>query len=157
MMVYIETPRPRCAGAPVLLRRPGRKLHGGVPAHDYSTAPPPAWRRLLPTRMSGYRLCVAVFFFQAEDGIRDLTVTGVQTCALPISGSLHSHLLIAHGTGDDNVHLQNTIQMTQAFIDAGKEFDLMLYPRKLHSISGPLRSEERRVGKECRSRWSPYH
>src|SRR2546430_13871307 len=28
-----------------------------------------------------------IFFFQAEDGIRDLTVTGVQTCALPISGS----------------------------------------------------------------------
>src|SRR2546430_5118965 len=31
--------------------------------------------------------CVSVFFFQAEDGIRDLTVTGVQTCALPISDS----------------------------------------------------------------------
>ena len=54
------------------------------------------------------------------------------------AGSLHSHLLIAHGTGDDNVHLQNTIQMTQAFIDAGKQFDLMLYPRKTHSISGPV-------------------
>lgn len=54
------------------------------------------------------------------------------------AGSLHSHLLIAHGTGDDNVHLQNTIQMTQAFIDAGKQFDLMLYPRKTHSISGAV-------------------
>src|SRR2546430_12715681 len=32
--------------------------------------------------------CVFFFFFQAEDGIRDLTVTGVQTCALPISRSL---------------------------------------------------------------------
>src|SRR5256886_1086383 len=32
------------------------------------------------------RLAVYFFFFQAEDGIRDLTVTGVQTCALPISG-----------------------------------------------------------------------
>src|SRR5688572_32288909 len=32
-----------------------------------------------------YRLCLFFFFFQAEDGIRDLTVTGVQTCALPIS------------------------------------------------------------------------
>src|SRR2546430_6953431 len=31
-----------------------------------------------------YELCVCFFFFQAEDGIRDLTVTGVQTCALPI-------------------------------------------------------------------------
>src|SRR2546430_7427908 len=33
----------------------------------------------------GGRASVCVFFFQAEDGIRDLTVTGVQTCALPIS------------------------------------------------------------------------
>src|SRR2546430_12396990 len=32
-------------------------------------------------------VCSSVFFFQAEDGIRDLTVTGVQTCALPISGA----------------------------------------------------------------------
>ncbi len=52
------------------------------------------------------------------------------------AGTLHSHLLIAHGTGDDNVHLQNTIQMTQAFIDAGQQYELVLYPRKLHSISG---------------------
>src|SRR2546430_3764017 len=33
----------------------------------------------------GYQILCSVFFFQAEDGIRDLTVTGVQTCALPIS------------------------------------------------------------------------
>lgn len=52
------------------------------------------------------------------------------------AGSLHTHLLIAHGTGDDNVHLQNTIQMTQAFVDAGKQYELVLYPRKTHSISG---------------------
>src|SRR5438874_12207198 len=49
---------------------------------------------------------------------------------------LRTHLLIAHGTGDDNVHLQNTIQMTQAFIDAGTQYELVLYPRKTHSISG---------------------
>src|SRR2546430_3557091 len=37
-------------------------------------------------------LCFRVFFFQAEDGIRDLTVTGVQTCALPISPSCDAEL-----------------------------------------------------------------
>jgi dipeptidyl-peptidase-4 len=52
------------------------------------------------------------------------------------AGELHGSLLLVHGTGDDNVHLQNTMQMTQAFIEAGKRFELMLYPRKLHSISG---------------------
>jgi dipeptidyl-peptidase-4 len=55
---------------------------------------------------------------------------------LTTAADLHGSLLLVHGTGDDNVHLQNTVQMTQAFIDAGKQFQLMLYPRKLHSISG---------------------
>ena len=49
---------------------------------------------------------------------------------------LHGNVLIVHGTGDDNVHMQNTIQMTLALISAGKQFDLALYPRKTHSISG---------------------
>ncbi|HXP45838.1 MAG TPA: DPP IV N-terminal domain-containing protein [Terriglobales bacterium] len=55
---------------------------------------------------------------------------------LTTAGDLHGSLLLVHGTGDDNVHLQNTVQMTEALIDAGKRFQLMLYPRKLHSISG---------------------
>src|SRR5256886_9194557 len=38
--------------------------------------------------------CLSLFFFQAEDGIRDLTVTGVQTCALPISVRLLPLLLL---------------------------------------------------------------
>ena len=52
------------------------------------------------------------------------------------AGELHGSLLLVHGTGDDNVHLQNSMQMTQAFIAAGKRFELMLYPRKTHSIFG---------------------
>lgn len=52
------------------------------------------------------------------------------------ASGLHGKLIIAHGTGDDNVHMQNTIQMTEALIVAGKPFQLMLYPRKTHSISG---------------------
>src|SRR4030066_876717 len=70
------------------------------------------------------------FFFEAEDGIRDSSVTGVQTCALPISreGVRRGAVLRTHpqsGRGGA--------------------------PRP------PERSEERRVGKECRSRWAPYH
>src|SRR5215469_3454886 len=70
-------------------------------------------------------------FFQAEDGIRALYVTGVQTCALPISRQ----------------HPRRPRAAPR--------------PSALPASSGgslpATRSEERRVGKECRSRWSPYH
>jgi dipeptidyl-peptidase-4 len=52
------------------------------------------------------------------------------------AADLKGHLLEVHGTSDDNVHMQNTMQMLNAFITAGKQVDLQLYPRKTHSISG---------------------
>src|SRR5258707_4624621 len=74
-----------------------------------------------------------VFFFQAEDGIRDIGVTGVQTCALPISRYTEAlDRMCAQAASPEH-----TVTILREII---KE-----------------RSEERRVGKECRSRWSPYH
>ena len=52
------------------------------------------------------------------------------------AADLHGNLLEVHGTSDDNVHMQNTIQMINAFIDSGKQFKLMMYPGKTHGISG---------------------
>lgn len=49
---------------------------------------------------------------------------------------LHGALLLVHGTSDDNVHFQNSIQMIDALIKAGKQFRLMIYPNKTHSIAG---------------------
>ena len=49
---------------------------------------------------------------------------------------LHGHLLLVHGTGDDNVHMANSVQYIQKLIDAEKPYDLQIYPRKTHSISG---------------------
>jgi len=64
------------------------------------------------------------------DGYRDFSV--VNTAA-----QLKGRLLIAHGTGDDNVHMENTVQFVQKLIEAGAPYDLQIYPRKLHSLSGP--------------------
>src|SRR6266496_1652846 len=66
------------------------------------------------------------FFFQAEDGIRYLYVTGVQTCVLPISA-------------------------TRSSAPPSSTCSRSSRPTRRR------RSEERRVGKECRCRWSPYH
>jgi dipeptidyl-peptidase-4 len=50
---------------------------------------------------------------------------------------LKGHLLLVQGTGDDNVHMENTVQYIQKLIEAGLPYDLQLYPRKTHSIAGP--------------------
>src|SRR5699024_11447260 len=85
------------------------------------------------------------FFFQAEDGIRDRNVTGVQTCALPIL------------TNDDP--LKQYFQRHQSQYHLLKYLPLGFHQLNafyLYCIQEPHRSEERRVGKECRSRWAAY-
>ncbi len=52
------------------------------------------------------------------------------------AASLEAPLLLIHGTGDDNVHWQNTLQFTDRLYQAGKSYDLHLYANKRHSISG---------------------
>src|SRR2546426_7648171 len=86
------------------------------------------------------------FFFQAEDGIRDYKVTGVQTCALPISGQRN---VVAQVCGP---HPAEVGPPKPPVVMVVEEISLIVPVHKL-----VLRSEERRVGKECRSRWSPYH
>ncbi|GGG97203.1 DPP IV N-terminal domain-containing protein [Silvibacterium dinghuense] len=50
---------------------------------------------------------------------------------------IHGHIVIFHGTGDDNVHLGNTVQYIQKLIDAGIPYDYNIFPRKTHSVAGP--------------------
>ena len=50
---------------------------------------------------------------------------------------LHGRLLLVHGTGDDNVHMENSVQFVQGLIEAELPYDLQIYPRKTHSIAGP--------------------
>src|SRR5256885_9524649 len=98
-------------------------------------------------------ILVFVFFFQAEDGIRDYKVTGVQTCALPILGSatvpgeLRFWLGWAQEVAGDRSAAQESWRKARSELE----------PFLKEQPENYSRSEERRVGKECRSRWSPYH
>src|SRR5437773_8072293 len=82
-------------------------------------------------------ITVFVFFFQAEDGIRDRDVTGVQTCALPISAARAGRADIAFTT-------QSLLKGTEPLESAN-----------IAVLAYGHRSEERRVGKEWRSRGAP--
>jgi dipeptidyl-peptidase-4 len=64
------------------------------------------------------------------DGYRDDSV-------LNSAANLKGRLLLAIGTGDDNVHMENTVQFVQRLIQAGLPYDLQIFPRKTHSIDGP--------------------
>src|SRR2546427_6875627 len=106
------------------------------------------WRCFLQI---SHHLLTFFFFFQAEDGIRDLTVTGVQTCALPIWQRVGSFFSSTSPCVKVNAARHNSQARTS-------NTGLPLSKRVGRSRSaGSYRSEERRVGKECRSRWSPYH
>jgi dipeptidyl-peptidase-4 len=83
--------------------------------HDYDTIYTERYEGLVPEQEAAYKKSSPVNF----------------------ADQLHGHLLEVHGTSDDNVHMQNTIQMINNFIKAEKQFDLVLYPAKTHSISGP--------------------
>mgnify|MGYP006982502206 CR=1 FL=1 len=138
------------------------------------------------------------FFFQAEDGIRDRLVTGVQTCALPILANFNSsgnsgleinmpsggHPLInfkgdsAVGAGygliqfgsqsaaksliyssraDDSFHIDQLSGDVKVMASSLRVDCSSLDLASGCALTREGRSEERRVGKECRSRWSPYH
>src|SRR2546422_2109171 len=103
-----------------------------------------------------------MFFFQAEDGIREVAVTGVQTCALPISMS------DGFGMSETGSNFGMPFEDPQLLIDKAGSCGLPYLCVQARIVDnsgkdvsdgerGELRSEERRVGKECRSRWSPYH
>lgn len=59
----------------------------------------------------------------------------IRTSPLTYAQNLRGHLLLVHGTGDDNVHYQNTEMLIDALIKAGKPFDMMAYPNRTHAIS----------------------
>jgi len=84
--------------------------------HDYDTIYTERYGGLVPANEAAYKKSSPINF----------------------ADHLHGDLLEVHGTVDDNVHMQNTVQMVNSLIRAGKQYSLMLYPNKTHSISGAV-------------------
>src|SRR3712207_8296997 len=97
-----------------------------------------------------------VLLFQAEDGIRDIGVTGVQTCALPIFGRRYGFVAEAR-----HINLGGVVHggMLMSFADdvLGMTVWEAAGRKPCTTVQLNTRSEERRVGKEGRSRWAPNH
>src|SRR2546429_2343327 len=100
------------------------------------------------------RVGLFFFFFQAEDGIRDVAVTGVQTCALPISEWLSKSTTACERSVALDANLASGYTcLGTVYTGRGRYEEAVQQFQR----AAQLRSEERRVGKECRSRWSPDH
>src|SRR5258708_14226899 len=106
-----------------------------------------------------------LFFFQAEDGIRDDLVTGVQTCALPIWAAFSSCFSLLSGQPQkpstasprNPATTPSSSVIVPLIVSSANATSRQALSRSAEFSVAKSRSEERRVGKECRSRWSPYH
>src|SRR5207248_6799418 len=101
------------------------------------------------------------FFFQAEDGIRGRTVTGVQTCALPISFSVSMQHQARSLLDYDVVHTFKDFMKEVEKVTSSEILEVaneIFAPEKISTLiyEAEKRSEERRVGKGCRSRMSRW-
>src|SRR5256885_9197151 len=104
--------------------------------------------------MTSHLLAYSFFFFQAEDGIRDYKVTGVQTCALPISARRRRRApSLGRRPRDVGIILRGLAAVEHAVIAYDAD------AAEPHALGEARRgrSGERRVGEEGRSRWAPDH
>src|SRR5207245_4456006 len=93
------------------------------------------------------------YVFQAEDGIRDATVTGVQTCALPISFQILADQPLGQALGSQPTlsRWENAPSAREIVFlhDALLDWFVQVCGQQVRRRGEILRSEERRVGKEC--------
>src|SRR5687767_15737646 len=101
---------------------------------------------------------ISFFFFQAEDGVRDKLVTGFQTCALPISIALGRIIVVCVPPRPCSVTIIGAFWSFLTFDDTNSAYGMSSFVSAKWCVRiwtrESTRSEERRVGKECRLWWS---
>src|SRR5437016_4504225 len=120
-------------------------------------------RNIYKVGLNTSRLLMVLFFFQAEDGIRDWSVTGVQTCALPIwhhgRAALAARPRARCALACDGVRIQDQLGSRPHDCRAGAARRVLFFWQRADRVGfaghggAAVRSEERRVGKECRAGW----
>ncbi len=100
-------------------------LSDGVFAAGIAVAPVTDWRYYDTIYTERYMRTPA----ENPDGYAEASV-------LPYADSLRGRFLLVHGTGDDNVHVQNSLSLIERLELAGKQFDMRFYPNKTHALSG---------------------
>jgi dipeptidyl-peptidase-4 len=105
-------------------------LGGGVFKAGMAVAPVTDWRFYDTIYTERYMLTPA----ENPDGYEE-------SSSMMYADSLKGRFLLVHGTGDDNVHFQNSVRLVQRLERANKQFDMRIYPNKTHSISGGNTSE----------------
>ena len=105
-------------------------LSGGVFKAAMAVAPVTDWRFYDTIYTERYMLTPA----ENPDGYEE-------SSSMMYADSLKGRFLLVHGTGDDNVHFQNSVRLVQRLERANKQFDMRIYPNKTHSISGGNTSE----------------
>src|SRR5437773_8980716 len=96
------------------------------------------------------RIVLCVFFFQAEDGIRDRDVTGVQTCALPIFASVAEAVFRSKAVYGPALRSLRIHESPKGYLAAHTDLRPVPDSNTLIVVGRASRSEERRVGKGWR-------
>jgi dipeptidyl-peptidase-4 len=111
--------------------------YGGFMALNTITQAPDVYRMAIAVAPVTHWKYYDTIYTERYNGLPQDNAAGYDRGSpLTYAKNLRGKLLIVHGSGDDNVHYQNTEAMVNALVAANRPFELMVYPNRTHSIAG---------------------
>ncbi|OLC38981.1 MAG: hypothetical protein AUH75_10055 [Gemmatimonadetes bacterium 13_1_40CM_4_65_7] len=111
--------------------------YGGFMSLNVITQAPDVYRMAIAVAPVTHWKFYDTIYTERYNGLPQTNAAGYDKGSpLTYAKNLRGKLLIVHGSGDDNVHYQNTEMMVNALVAANRPFQLMVYPNRTHSISG---------------------